>query len=1025
MVAAASPTEPFDLLDCFAPRLPNLIGRQKFVHMIRQAIANDSGKSHVFYFVAAGGMGKTRLLEEVGALPGQQNSFLWSGIIDLYHSETHSPGGLRAAIARGFDPGGASFREYWELRQQFQDRRSAGEMGPALETLQQRLDEVFLEEYAALASRHRLVLCFDTLELIQYESDTVQQICQVDDISTLIKNWLVAYIPRLPNTVTIFAGRPRPDDRQQKKLDQEFQQAFAVENINYHRESLDVLSDGEFQAYLEAMQQQRPRLREFLNSPEIIAQISDLTARNPIRIGLVVDLLLNDKVLGEIAPGKIDTEWLSVVRGIPAPYPYGKILWFMLYARHGVDVDLVRYLINEPELENRLDSLLEEIGQLQLVKKHPGIRRDALMTEQSLPSENAVTRGPERTERLFLHDELYDMFDREHKSDPQVRREFQSFRNYYQQLEEQSELLDEKKQDIRIALLYYELQVNANEAYHTCYARWDEEAIKGYETGFDMRLRDEVLRFFNRYVFNERSPFYSEIVAAGTNVQAIHRDCAVRWVKRYVARGDHPKAASVAQAIRNAVKQGFAWSDTEVQQDHFYRAGLLAAWAGAMIFTNTPRHTIETYLREAREILVKMPDPARETDKWLRARTLGTVNNSFGYLSRVHGQYGDAVSWYSQALKHFRTVDILDERANTLNNLAYIKALLGQPRLAREYIEEAILIRERLGKQLPLALSYNTRALTYIFEDYPELGIELSKRALEICKELQNNRVIGMCYNALGLGLRKKGDLWKKGKYSFAEAAGYYQEAVTYLEQAKRIFSEQVVEPARLWEASNELGSVYCDWGWLAGKSKQWEQARDHYVTSIDYQRKALKTAEGAELDFQIADSHDDLAQAHGDQALVLIEMGHEDEAKRSLDRAKELIRRVIEDLIPADYRLKPGAGFREMPGAGAAFLQSLGKAYLWLGVWGFRFDAPEIVGNMNEEARHREAAANLIRSAAYFHRFAAGSFAEYRSVKYVSGFASDFSKSREWSDERIREIEELYDVNLDFLHDHIAEALG
>src|SRR5436190_22792426 len=87
-----------------AERSSRLIGRKNIAEAMRAAIDDPTGRCHTLYFVGPGGIGKTRLLEEVDVIretwSGQP--FLCTNIIDLYDSINHSPSGIRSAIAEGF-----------------------------------------------------------------------------------------------------------------------------------------------------------------------------------------------------------------------------------------------------------------------------------------------------------------------------------------------------------------------------------------------------------------------------------------------------------------------------------------------------------------------------------------------------------------------------------------------------------------------------------------------------------------------------------------------------------------------------------------------------------------------------------------------------------------------------------------------------------------------------------------------------------------------------------------------------------
>src|SRR5690349_14539212 len=99
-------------------RTLRLIGREDILKRVISAISHKSSKSHVLYLEGHGGIGKTRLLEEVDNIQKQRKGrkFLWSGIIDLYHEENHSPDNLQKAIAGGLDPYNKYFVQFRQLQ---------------------------------------------------------------------------------------------------------------------------------------------------------------------------------------------------------------------------------------------------------------------------------------------------------------------------------------------------------------------------------------------------------------------------------------------------------------------------------------------------------------------------------------------------------------------------------------------------------------------------------------------------------------------------------------------------------------------------------------------------------------------------------------------------------------------------------------------------------------------------------------------------------------------------------------------
>jgi tetratricopeptide (TPR) repeat protein len=996
-----------------SPRTDKIVGRKKEMATIKRAI-RDTGSRRILYFVAGGGMGKTRLLEEVGQI---QKPILCPPIIDLYHQQNHSPGGLRQAIIEGL--GTSSFPRYEKQRALFEQKREIGQGGKSLEDLRTELDTIFVEEYNQVAARKRIVLRVDTMELLQYEDDSVQKTCLVDDVNTVIKNWLLRIIPKLKNTVVIFAGRPQP------KTEAEFSTLAGMELY-----PLPPFTRDESEEYLHLMRQKYPKqLDQILlsqNPPDIHA-ISD---GKPIRLALVVDLLRYEQPFNPDLPrGEVDEELVARLMHLDS---LGLPIQFLLKARKGLDKPLLQYLwgtSNTPDF----DALMVELSELTVVKTYQGDKV-----------------------RLFLHDELYDLFDRYFHNDSRYGPEyFQTLRDYYQEkLDEETkrvaatsdpEALKEQISEIeriKLALLYYGLQCEPSSAYTRYYLLWDEEAIKKHETGFDMQLRDEVLRFYNRYAFRKDSPFYDKRIADLVVADRIHRDCAVRWVKRHIARGDFEKAIKAADNVYESKKDIFRW---EIVDDPAYKAGLLTAWSEASLYTGAPEREIQEKLDEAiglllngdianAEVAEMDTTPPVEVETWWKKQILGKAYNNRGYLYWSTGRYGFAFDDFRHALGYFRQAGLEDERANTLTNLAYLMALMGRVATAQYHIQQAIEIRERLDKnrRYTIALSRNTRGLIHILGDEFDIGIQECREALAICEEVNERRGIGLACIALGFGLRRQGEQWKRGRliYPIESAAGNFSEAESFLGRAVAIFAQAILEPIRHWQAYNELGSLFCDWAYLArniGDPKS-QLIEGQYQKAIEYHQTALSIAEKHDLAFQITDSHDDLAQTYHDYAVFLGKENNFDEAKTYYSKAENCLARIEAELIPKAYQFASSSQHHDtnvLPESGLAYWQSMGKLYLQRGVW----ESQKLRNREITFAQRSEALQRCIRyftiSFAYFQRYGPHSAHVHNTLKAFTERLSPLEISAQQAHQQIEKVEAEYNLNLRILKERIDDTLG
>jgi len=1014
-----------------ALRTSHLIGRTDLVSDLRSAIGDTTRQSQAFYFIGEGGVGKTRLLEEVDVI--QQNwqgqSFRCTPIIDLYHSEHHSPSGLRKAIISGLDPANEFFQEYWNTLERYRENRAAQAPNAILEPLRQELEDQFNEAYTRLADQYRLVMRFDTFELVQHESDLVQQLCQVDDPDTAIKAWFLQQINPLPNTVILFAGRPQLVG--QAQIIDEIEQKYVAAGYSFQRLPLTALSLRETENYLEDLRLQRPdELSDILTSQNKKALYA-ITGGRPIYLALLVDLALQ--------PGQGDflTNWpaaqpdqhareqalrmrLAEMLLRELDEPLAEVVHFLIFARKGLDYNLLSFLVKGKWSDEKIADSLYQAQKLAIVKS-----RD--VTSHSNVDDKAEKLGsPLEQMQLFLHDEVYDLFDAYYvEPKHRVDQEFANIANYYRK-QPAPATSGADREDWQLNQIYYELQVNPAVGYFRHYVRRDEEAVRVHEIDFDMRLRDEVLRFINRYS-HPNSPFLTERVAEQINREEIERDAAVRWVKRYVARSKTKIADQVAERIRNSTEPPFQWDGVD---DPLYQAGLLTAWSEALLYIADEAKRKQAYAMLEEAIGLLEANPHWDEDRhWIWMLTRGKAHNHIGYLYRTEGRYGLARRQYQHALTYFAEIKLSSEEANTRNNLAFALALLGRLPAARKHAEQALKTRQSEGKPYPIALSRNTLGRIYTLEDHPIWGERECSTALGFFESFRAPRGIGLACNSLGFALRQRGNHWKLGEtvYPVNDVEQYFGQADKYLNRAIQIFSSgDTPEPLRLWEAYNELGSLYCDWGWLARQAKEDAvTALEYYTASVQHQEKALAVAEEHHFLFQLADSLDDLAQAFGDQSFLLLSMGQEDEARECRAQAEAHLER-IETLIPEAFKLIAGQGFGDAPEPGEAYWLSLGKVHFWRGVWAFRdLEANNVVAK-ERDATVERAMAELIEAIAYFQHYdESRSYQLQRTIRYITDFVQEQQIPANQLRDRIDSYARMYALNLAVLHEAVDDMLG
>jgi tetratricopeptide (TPR) repeat protein len=464
-----------------------------------------------------------------------------------------------------------------------------------------------------------------------------------------------------------------------------------------------------------------------------------------------------------------------------------------------------------------------------------------------------------------------------------------------------------------------------------------------------MRLRDEEMRFMNRYV-DPASPVYNTLIARQIDLNAINRDRAVRWAKRYLANGKLGKASTIIGRLLDTKEVAFDWQRI---QDPLYKADLLITRGRIMLRSHAPRTEILQILEESLLQLKKIARAQLSEEQLGRyGRLGGQAHNSIGYIYRIRGDYGLALKQYRSALVHFDELGIRQEQASLRNNLAFLSVHLRKNNLALNLINEAIEIREQIGQPGILATSYNTRGIIQAMRGFPEQGEQDCRHALHLLEERAANRDLGLIYNGLGFTLRRQIQHWTKINDETNKDADYFKKAESCFQEAAGLFAGG--EPERLWEAWNELGSLHYEWGRLAGNS-QGQTALSHFDQAITYQFKALVLAQDHHLVLQLIDTFDDLAKVQGDKAFLRLALGETEAAFQDHKLAAEYLEKIEKELIPPNYILDQREASSDFPEPGHAFWQAILKIYYRRSWWAFRdlVAGRELSGKTADTALH------------------------------------------------------------------------
>lgn len=890
-----------------ALRVERFIGRTKELGAIREAVQAE-GELRILHITGAGGVGKTRLLEQVQRIfeiEEKDRLRRYAGPFDFYHSAIQSTDGLEAALRGSLDPNRRGFQAYDAARQQLEKTRVAGGDPAEIERFQHSAEQCFVQGINEISARARVILTLDTVETIQYESDLVQEICQIELTEMEVKHWLLTNLPGLKNAVIILAGRENP------KLLGDFHRCFGDRLAELRVEQF---SEQETLNYFAAVADATPAFQLIGLSLDQQRVIHCYTAGFPLKLAFVIELLMRNLALPqdffdteEKARHRPTSELESIqqrveaelVKGIlTASDDIGRALPHLALARKGINGELLCRLTGWPE--ERAAQALDNLQRFSFVKVRSG------------------------SNWLFLHDELYDLLDRQIWNQMEQEREdfCRIILEYYQGRISQTENL--QKQDLLVEQLYYQFLTSPREGYAE-YTRLSDSALYDHDESFFMRLRDEMLRFCTRYPDRVKSHRLSR--------DFIDYDAAVRWVKFHRFTRRYDKAIQVAKDVKDRLKADQT-GDVDFQ---LARADLDVNQAIALIYTGQTEPGIamlKAVIADLEEI--SKSERAADVDTadsfyaWRQNQVLGLAHNNLGYVYWLaFGRYRVALEEFHAALPYFLTANLEEEIANTSDNMGRVYAQLGDRTRAELLIRDGLALRRRLGRELRIGLSLNSQIILFssIGDSYG--AYRLSIQSLDTFERLGAQREIGLACTNLGRSLRQLGALRKAGMYGDEECNKFLSAAIDYLKKAIEIFSPYAIdEPIRLINAYNELGCVYREQAAQAYTMaphtvpNQPEQLAEHYLN------QAITLAQEREYWVQYVDSYEDLAQLYF-QAL-------------RLDKANECLNSA-ENAVPDIYKIKEGLGLQDIPikDCSEEFWRQMGKIEVLRGHLAFDREQP------------------------------------------------------------------------------------
>jgi tetratricopeptide (TPR) repeat protein len=861
-------------------RTSKLIGRKRECEMLRAAIETD-GELRVVYVTSPAGVGKTRLLAEVPRLREQCSNVERTKILsllDFYFTDVQSNSQLEGRILSRLDH--SYFTPYLERRDEFERRRKDGWFESGIEEQRTELAKLFIQGFNEFNKHTRVILRFDTLELVQYEPDAMQEVFGLEERGIEVRSWLRTVLPQLKNAVVILAGR----EQEKPQVWAELQEAFApvVGTVQSLTEAdarsthvmmqLGSFLQDETADYFEDLARVNPRIRQAWISRDDARSIHETTGGDPLNNAFFSALIVKNARLPQdvLVADARDIQQRLVEEMTRLQDGLDFVIPFMGWMRKGLNAELLhRILAVRPEFPDWSQD--DCVRLLEVAKDLPFIK---VREESGL---------------RFLHDKMYDLVGK-HILPGRSPVEKEAVCNVALEFHEKGSP----------EWLYYKLLLNPADGFST-YQELSDEAILSYEYGRAMRLRDEMLRFFNE-LLRGRSPR-----ARRSWERRIARDAAIRWIRLYLAQGRFDAAQEVSDRI---------WEHDEppfdcLPDDPLFLGALLLNRGEARLYLSKWDEGL-ALLDQAVAVLSDWR-PGNPIDQKRRTRLLGIAHRDRGYIYRFLEDYSRARDEYREAIRYQSGLDDLGELASTEKNLAFVFAQLGDFHRADEYITRSLDHFREAGSRWGTASSLNVFASINADNDQPDRAEQPCRDALAMLSEIGDSRMMGLTLITLVRTLRKQARR-RHYRYSIERADQFLEEAEKRAEDALHIFQKVVPEPAMELTALIGQARLYRDWAVIYRR-----QGREQAEIG-PYEAKAISIFESLveRLPPQQVHARLDIME---DLAHIRFERGELDLAEQWADRAWN----AIDDR----YRLQKGVGFAKIDRPVPIFWNVLGKLAL------------------------------------------------------------------------------------------------
>jgi tetratricopeptide (TPR) repeat protein len=714
------------------------------------SLVRGDGKSRAVLLYGAGGIGKTRLVRALASERGSaHDSAIWVQPIDVDDSEYWLISNLERVVAQKLDPDLNYFGHYFDYISRLSNYASERVGNETVVSRFGRAEQEFTKCYQSFMAetKNTVVITLDTVEAIRSRY--------------LLLN-LTQWMKALPRTLFILSGRPlagrEHHDPILSQLDDPRQRLECTKII------LKGFDRQEARCFLDSS-----ALRLSLTESEKESLV-DLTEGHPLWLVLSVDFLEHSDPPPEMVEPTAEGTRLHEAfrRRLIAPYRstefWPEAIKRLAIVRHSVNQEVWQRLMGDRERPQGIDNWDQA---WELLKQQPWVRPRAnqryVTLHDALAEELAQRLIPlhdqDETWRHLLWRKAADIYtgltadrDRLWQELEQLNKDrWSSGQQNDPKLIRRAAKLDAEKRELdqlKTAQLHYQLLVNF-QAGSDSFLELYREASERHDLLFQKLICHEMERFLPH---GETAEPLEDVL--GAVVERFHRWLMAEEPIRYLEI-----ALSIAHFLtqneqpRSALELLCDLPDSSAGPGLRYK--LANERGNACMRIPGQIDGANEYFQLALEETRKFDSPERERREAEACKEFGFYYRNLGRWDEADEKYRKARDVITRILRPGCSDDDREEMASIQTNWAYLKALRGSYKEARDLVESAIAVRGRLGRRHGVGVSLSVLGEVYRYDSQFVRAWQTYGQAEEVFQALQDWPWLGVIYQEQAICLHQ------------------------------------------------------------------------------------------------------------------------------------------------------------------------------------------------------------------------------------------------------------------------------